>query len=82
MRETEALARRLAGGTAPSVRPAPAADPDVCRLQDRLSSRLGARVLVRHGSAGKGSLVIHYNTLDELDGILAHLGGDDFPLSS
>ena len=82
VRETEALARRLSGTTAAAGHPQAAPDPDVRRLQDRLSSRLGARVQLRHGNGGKGSLVIHYNTLDELDGIIAHFGQDDFPLSS
>ena len=82
VRETEALARRLSSTTAAAGHPQAAPDPDVRRLQDRLSSRLGARVQLRHGNGGKGSLVIHYNTLDELDGIIAHFGQDDFPLSS
>ncbi len=46
-------------------------DPNIQRLQDLLSERLGARVLIQHGSSGKGRIVIHYNNLDELDGILA-----------
>jgi ParB family chromosome partitioning protein len=27
----------------------------------------------QHGAKGKGRLVIHYNSLDELDGILEHI---------
>ena len=48
-------------------------DPDINRLQDDLAQRLGARVQVQHGAGGRGRLVIHYNDLDELDGILKHL---------
>ena len=33
---------------------------------------LGARVAIEHGRRG-GRLVIRYNSLDELDGILAHI---------
>ena len=69
VRETEAWVKRLQNGPdATAAGRAP--DPDVRRLQEDLSTRLGARVLVQHGASGKGRLVIHYNTLDELDGIL------------
>jgi ParB family chromosome partitioning protein len=69
VRETEAWVKRLQNGpAAPAASRAP--DPDIRNLQEDLSARLGARVLVQHGSSGKGRLVIHYNTLDELDGIL------------
>jgi len=72
-RETEDLARRLQQN--PSD-PAPAAkplDPNIRLLQDDLSERLGARVRVRHATSGKGCVVIHYNSLDELDGILSRV---------
>ena len=45
-------------------------DPNVSTLQNDLSERLGAKVLIQQGSGGKGKLVISYNSLDELDGIL------------
>lgn len=48
-------------------------DPDVRLLQDRLSEKLGASVKIDHGNKGKGKLVISYNSLDELDGILEHI---------
>jgi ParB family chromosome partitioning protein len=51
----------------------PAADPNVSSLQQDLSEKLGAKVLIQQGSGGKGKLVIAYNSLDELDGILAHI---------
>ena len=50
-----------------------APDPDVRRLQDDLAERLGARVKIQQGAKGKGKLVIAYNSLDELDGILEHI---------
>ena len=49
------------------------ADPNIRRLEQDLSERLGASVSLQHGSKGKGKLVISYNSLDELDGILAHI---------
>lgn len=46
---------------------------DIRRLQEQLSDKLGAGVEIQHTAKGKGKLVISYNTLDELDGILAHI---------
>ena len=68
-RETEALVRRL---NAPPREPAPA-DPDVRRLENDLSERIGATVSIRHGARGAGRLVIRYGSLDELDGILERI---------
>ncbi|WP_111657860.1 ParB/RepB/Spo0J family partition protein [Isoalcanivorax indicus] len=71
VRQTEALVRDF-----DKVRAAPAPqreDPNVRQLMNDLSDRLGAPVAIRQGSGGKGKLVISYNSLDELDGILAHI---------
>jgi ParB family chromosome partitioning protein len=46
---------------------------DVSHLEQALSDTLGARVQIQHDKKGKGKLVIHYTSLDELDGIIAHL---------
>lgn len=70
VRETERLVRQLQAGPKPAA--TPKANPDVRHLEQTLSERLGAKVLIQD-SKGKGKLVIHYNSLDELDGILAHL---------
>ncbi len=48
-------------------------DPNIRRLEDDLADKLGARVAIRHTPKGKGVVVIRYNTVDELDGILAHI---------
>jgi ParB family chromosome partitioning protein len=45
----------------------------VLALQQDLSGRLGAKVLIQQESGGKGRLVISYHSLEELDGILAHI---------
>lgn len=45
-------------------------DPNVQQLEQTLSEKLGAQVSVRHQHGGRGQLVIRYNSLDELDGIL------------
>ena len=46
---------------------------DIRRLEMDVSDRLGAKVRVEHSSKGSGKLVIAYNNLDELDGILKHI---------
>ena len=38
-----------------------------------MGEKLGAKVLIEHKTNGKGRLIVSYNSLDELDGILAHL---------
>lgn len=74
VRETEKLVRKLLeGGDQPKAAKARAVDPDIRRFQDDLSEKLGAKVQIQHGSGGKGKLVIEYNSLDELDGIVGHI---------
>ena len=72
VRETEKLVRRLQEGEPEPAEPA-REDPDVRRLQEDLSERLGAPVKVSQGKQGKGKVEIRYNSLDELEGILAHI---------
>ncbi|RRJ82618.1 ParB/RepB/Spo0J family partition protein [Aestuariirhabdus litorea] len=72
VRQTEALIRKLQQ-QASSPKPEQAVNPDIRNLQDSLSERLGAAVRIDHSARGKGKLVIQYNNLDELDGILAHI---------
>lgn len=72
VRETEALIQRLQAGE--SVKPQEVVvDPNIAALQRNLSDRLGASVNIRHTDKGKGKLVIAYNNLDELDGILERI---------
>ncbi len=75
VRETERLVRRLqqAGEQGQGAARKSELDPNVRRLQDDLTDRLGARVQIQQGSRGAGKLVIAYNSLDELDGILTHI---------
>ena len=77
VRETERLVRQLQQEDEeranPVPRQTPNTDPDVRRLQDDLAERLGAQVQIHPGTRGGGRLVIAYHSLDELDGILAHI---------
>jgi ParB family chromosome partitioning protein len=73
VRETEALVRRLSAPAAAEKPESAAGDPDIRRLERELADKLGAKVLFQHAPSGKGKLVVSYNSLDELEGILSHI---------
>jgi ParB family chromosome partitioning protein len=73
VRDTEALVRRIINPQTGSAKESPAADPDIQRLELELADKLGAKVMFQHRASGKGKLVVTYNSLDELEGILAHI---------
>ncbi len=76
VRETERLVSKLLDDsfqTSNSSQKPMTLDPDVRRLQDSLSQKLGAAVQIVQGNQGKGKLVIQYHSLDELDGIIEHI---------
>ncbi len=71
VRETEKLVRKML--QPPRKKVVDKNNPDVLRLQDQLSEKLGAAVTIQQNSKGRGKLTIQYNSLDELDGILEHI---------
>jgi ParB family chromosome partitioning protein len=74
VRQTEALVKKLQNPNAgKGVAALANTDPDITKLQEELSEKLGAAVTIQHSGKGSGKLNIKYNSLDELDGILAHL---------
>ena len=73
VRETERLVRRLQGEEPRATKPPPQPDPNVVTLERDLMEKLGAAVKIKSGAKGKGQLVISYNSLDELEGILDHI---------
>jgi ParB family transcriptional regulator, chromosome partitioning protein len=78
VRDTEALVRRLTAAPAAASGESAASsggssDPNVSRLEQELADKLGAKVTIQHAASGKGKVVVTYNSLDELDGILAHI---------
>ncbi len=68
VRQTEQLVREWNTPKQEKVQ-APQA-PDVEQLTQKLSERFSANVKLDYNKQGKGKLVISYNSLDELDGIL------------
>jgi ParB family chromosome partitioning protein len=77
VRATEALVQSLRQGRVVQ-RPSSviSKDPDIRRLEGDISERLGAAVIIRHGSKGAGQVIIKYSTLDELDGVLSRFQKD------
>lgn len=70
VRDTENLVRSILEGTKKQKTEKQPADPDIKRLEDSLTQKLGARVSIKHTKSGKGKLVIAYTNADELQGIL------------
>ena len=77
VRETERLVKRQQEPGKSAVKQA-AVDPNVRKLEEELSDRLAAKVKIQQGSKGKGKVVIQYNSLDELDGILTQMGKSEY----
>lgn len=74
VRETEKLVKHILSGFFDSkTKQKQAVDPNVAALQNDLSEKLGAKVKIQYNDKGKGKVEIQYNSLDELDGILAHI---------
>jgi len=72
VRQTEALVRRLQKQPEKNSGKK-TIDPDIRQLQDNLSEKLGAEVLIQHTAKGKGKVILKYGSLDQLDGILNHI---------
>lgn len=71
VRETEQLVNK-------SINPTEKAkisikDPDISRLESQLVDRLGAKVCINHTAKGKGKIVINYQNVSELDGIITKI---------
>lgn len=73
VRQAEALVRAKREPAAETVKAPKTVDPNVRQLEDSLAERLGAPVEIKHRASGKGAVSIRYNSLDELEGILAHI---------
>jgi len=74
VRATEALVKQKLLGDSVEKSPVDAqTDPNIRSLEQSLGERIGVPVNIKHGQNGKGKLLISYNSLDELDGILEHI---------
>lgn len=75
VRDTERLVKNLLEGKPPPKECS--VSVDIQRLEQQLAEQLGAKVAIRYNQRGRGKMVIEYNNLDELDGILSHLRRSD-----
>ena len=77
VRAAEALVKDLlAGGSKKkSAKANGHQDPDVNRMEHKLSDRLGARVSIQHSQNGTGRMQIRYTNLDEFEGIVEKILG-------
>ncbi len=74
VRQTELLMKRL---QTPDTNKSPGVknkvNADILRAQEDLSQKVGAAVTIQHSTKGSGKLIIKYHSVDELEGILAHI---------
>ena len=70
VRELEQAARRRQSPAPGKDKPEVVRDPNVADLEKQLAERFATRVELAQGRGGRGKLVIHYHSHDELDGIL------------
>jgi len=73
VRQTEALVKSAQAPKSEKATKSDVIDPNISRLQTDLSDTLGVPVTFSHSENGRGKLIIKYNSLDELDGILDHI---------
>ncbi len=73
VRATESLVQQLSSNNKKNKVKQKAKDPNISNLENDLSERLGANVIINHQNSGKGKLQINYNSLDELEGILKRI---------
>ncbi len=79
VREVEHRVQQLAAGKVaaePKKRgngKAATASADIASLENELSELLASKVAVQHGRGGRGKLVIHYGSLEALDGVIDRL---------
>lgn len=74
VRQTEALVRRTLEEMTKPKEQKDLQSPELHKLEEGISEKVGVPVMIQHSAKGKGKLVLKYNNLDELDGILHHLG--------
>ena len=73
VRQTEELVRRSIAVKNSGSTQKRESSADIRSLETKLSEKIGANVSIEHTVKGKGKLVISYNGLDELEGILNHI---------
>jgi len=73
VRETELLVKKTLAAQPGKPAKTAARDPDIKRLENSISEKLGAGVKIKAGKKGAGQLIISFNSSAELEGIIGHL---------
>ena len=73
VRAAETVVKQMQQKDVKQARPAGHPDPDIMRLQQKLSDQLGANVTIQHSRNGSGRVQIRYANLDEFEGIVEKL---------
>ena len=73
VRELEEAARRAQTAPKGKAKHAPARDPNIAALERELAERFATRVELAQSRGGRGKLVIHYHSNDELEGVLGKM---------
>jgi ParB family transcriptional regulator, chromosome partitioning protein len=73
VRELEDAARKAQTAPKGKAKSAPSRDPNIDALERELAERFATKVEVAHGRGGRGKVVIHYHSNDELEGILGKM---------
>jgi ParB family chromosome partitioning protein len=73
VRELEDAARRAQNAPQGKAKSTSSRDPNITDLERELGERFATRVELAQGRGGRGKLVIHYHSHDELDGILGKI---------
>jgi len=71
VRATEKLIKSLREDAKPTL--PKQQDSDTVRLQDELTEKVGAKVIINHQQNGKGKLVFSYTSLEELEGLISRI---------
>ena len=73
VRQTDSLVKKLQVGDTNAAVPEAQSSPDIKRLENDISEKIGVPVTIQHSAKGAGKLIFKYSSVDELDGILDHL---------
>ena len=73
VRQTEALVKKLQSSDISRPVTEDQSSPDIKRLENDISEKIGVPVMIQHSAKGAGKLIFKYSSVDELDGILDHL---------
>ncbi len=75
VRETERLAQEARSPEKRRSEGVVERDPNLSALERRLSEQLGIVATIKERGAGRGTLLLQYNSLDELEGVLSQIKG-------